>query len=454
MFISGLSENKGQDLVNSSQPIAPRKELSLFDSTSIIVGIIIGAGIYQMAPTIARGAFCWWGVLLIWTIGGLLSLCGAACYAELASAYPKEGGDYVYLSRSYGKWAGFLFGWAQLTIIRPGDIAIMAFAFATYARAVYDPLANYPAYSQRLFAAGAVAILTIINILGVKEGKWVQNLLTTIKALGLLAIVAVAFAAPGKAANAGSFQSMPLSLALIFVLFVYGGWNEMAYVAAEVKNPSRNITRALLLGTSAVIVLYLLVNGAFLYTLGFNGLANSQAVAADSIATVFPKNAASLISALVCISALGAANGLIFTGARISYAMGAEHPAFGVLGRWHRFTGTPACALLVQGGIAVTLILVFGSFVDTILYTAPAVYAFFLATSFSVIVLRHKEPNVERPYRVTGYPLIPLIFSAVCATLIYSAVTYAVATRPVSLFILLAILLAGLLVYRFERSFV
>jgi APA family basic amino acid/polyamine antiporter len=433
--------------------ITPKKELSLFDSTSIIVGIIIGAGIYQMAPTIARGAFSWWGVLLIWTAGGLLSLCGAACYAELASAFPKEGGDYVYLSRSYGKWAGFLFGWAQLTVVRPGDIAIMAFAFATYARAVYDPLANHPAYSQQLFAAAAVAILTIINILGVKEGKWVQNLLTTVKALGLLAIVAVALAAPGKAVNTGSFESIPISLALIFVLFTYGGWNEMAYVAAEVKNPSRNITCALLLGTAAVIVLYLLVNGAFLYTLGFNGLANSQAVAADSIASVFPKSAGSLISALVCISALGAVNGLIFTGARISYAMGAEHPAFGILGRWHKLTGTPTWALLVQGAIAITLILVFGSFVDTILYTAPAVYAFFLATSFSVIVLRNKEPNVDRPYRVTGYPLTPIIFSAVCAILIYSAVTYAVVNRPASLIVLSVTLLTGLFVYRLERSY-
>ena len=408
-----------------------------------------------MAPTIAKGAFCWWGVLLIWAAGGILSLCGAACYAELATAYPKEGGDYVYLSRSYGKWAGFLFGWAQLTIVRPGDIAIMAFAFATYARAVYDPFINHPAsaYSQQIFAAGAAAILTAINILGVKEGKWVQNILTAVKALGLLAIVGVAFVSPGNPVNTGSFGSIPVSLALIFVLFTYGGWNEMAYVAAEVKNPNRNITRALLFGTAAVIILYLLVNGAFLYTLGFNGLANSQAVAADSIATVFPKSAGSLISALVCISALGAVNGLIFTGARISYAMGAEHPAFGILGRWHRLTGTPAWSLLVQGVIAITLILAFGSFVDTILYTAPAVYAFYLASSLSVIVLRKKEPDVERPYRVTGYPFTPVIFSAVCAILIYSAVAYAAVNKPVSLVVLLATLLAGLLVYRLERFF-
>jgi len=199
--------------------VAPRKELSLFDSTCIIVGIIIGAGIYQMAPAIASGSYCWWGVLAIWTVGGLLSLFGALGYAELATAYPLEGGDYVYLSRAYGSWAGFLFGWGQLAIIRPGDIAVMAFAFATYGRTIYDPLAAHPEYSQRVFAAAAVVVLTVINILGVKEGKWTQNLLTTVKALGLLAIVGVAVAAPQGTKSTASVQPLPLSLARVFVLF-------------------------------------------------------------------------------------------------------------------------------------------------------------------------------------------------------------------------------------------
>ena len=208
------------------------------------------------------------------------------------------------------------------------------------------------------------------------------------------------------------------------MLFTFGGWNEMAYVAAEVRNPSRNIVRALVLGTAAVTALYLLVNGAFLYTLGYGGLAASKAVAADSIATVFPEVGGRLISALVCVSALGAVNGLVFTGARISYAVGAEHRAFRVVGRWHPRTGTPVRALLLQGGIAVTLIVVLGSFIGAILYTAAPVYLFYLATSLAVVVLRRKEPGVERPYRVTAYPLPIIVFSAVCAFLIYSAVDY------------------------------
>lgn len=427
--------------------IAPKRELSLFDSTCIIVGIIIGAGIYQMAPDIAKGAGGWLGVLGLWVAGGLLSLCGALCYAELATAYPKEGGDYVYLSRAYGKWSGFLFGWAQLTVIRPGDIAIMAFAFATYIRTIYDPLAGHPGFSQRVFAAGAVVVLTIINILGVKEGKWTQNLLTVVKALGLLAIVGIAVFAPQQGRTQASFNALPISLALIFVLFTYGGWNEMAYVAAEVKNPNRNIVRALVLGTGAVITLYLLVNGAFLYTLGYGGLATSEAVANDAISTVFPNIGGSLISALVCISALGAVNGLVFTGARISYALGAEHKTFKVLGKWHERTETPAWSLLVQGAIAVSLIMIFGSFIDTILYTAAAVYTFYLGTSLAVIVLRFKEPQVERSYRVTGYPVTPVVFAAVCAFLIHSSITYAWATRRISIIVLLSVLAAGLVIY-------
>lgn len=426
----------------------PKKELSLFDSTCIIVGIIIGAGIYQMAPAIASGAGSWWGVLAIWVVGGLLSLCGALGYAELATAYPKEGGDYVYLSRAYGRWAGYLFGWIQLTIVRPGDIAIMAFAFATYARAIYDVVPHLPeSYSVRLYAGAAAVVLTAVNILGVKEGKWTQNILTTVKALGLLAIVAAALLGPQKAVTVENVDSIPPTLALIFVLFVYGGWNEMAYVAAEVKNPRRNIVRALVLGTTAVMVLYLLVNGAFLHTLGYKGMVASKAVAADSISTVFPKTAGRLISALVCISALGAVNGLIFTGARISYAMGAEHRLFRALGNWHPRTGTPLWALLVQGVIAIAFILVFGSFIDTVIYTAAAVYSFYLATNLAVIVLRFREPQTERPYRVTGFPITTLIFCAACAMLIHSSIKYAYAFKRASLLVLACTLAAGILIY-------
>lgn len=450
---------------------APKKELSLFDSTSLIVGIIIGAGIYRSAPEVARGAGSAWGFLAIWAAGGLISLFGALGYAELATAWPEEGGDYVYLKRAYGRWAGFLFGWIQLAVVRPGDIAIMAFAFATYAQTIYDPFAGaaaaagveagagaaadagaaaaaaaagYPA-TLVLYAVLATMALTAINVVGVREGKWTQNVLTTVKALGLLAIVVVAAIAPRGAGSpaAAAPDPFPLGLAFIFVLFTYGGWNEMAYVAAEVRKPEKNIVRALVLGTAAVTVLYLLVNGAFLYTLGYGGLAASEAVATETVSTLFPEVGGRLIGALVCISALGAINGLIFTGARISYALGSEHRIFHALGRWSPRTGTPAASLLAQGTIAVALIVVLASFREAILYTAAPVYMFYLATSIAVMVLRRREPAQQRPYRVTGFPFTTLIFCAVCAYLIQSAVLY----NPTVAITSLGILLLGLPIY-------
>jgi len=232
--------------------------------------------------------------------------------------------------------------------------------------------------SQRVFAAAAVLALTLINVAGVKQGKWTQNLLTMVKALGLLAIVAAALAAPGGRQAPAETEPLPTSLALIFVLFTYGGWNEMAYVAAEVKNPGKNIVRALLSGMAAVLVLYLLVNGAFLYTLGYEGLAASKAVApTPSQRSCDHRNQTHQCPDLYL--RLGAVNGLIFTGARISYALGSDYRFFRRLGSWDRQRGTPLPALVVQGLIALCMVLAFGHYIDAILYTAAAVYAFYMA---------------------------------------------------------------------------
>jgi amino acid transporter len=207
-----------------------------------------------------------------------------------------------------------------------------------------------------------------------------------------------------------------------------------------VRNPHRNIVRALVLGMVSVIALYLAVNGAFLYALGYEGMKASKAVATDTVATVFPHLGSALISALICISALGAVNGLIFTGARISYALGLDHTLFSRLGEWHPRFGTPAAALLVQGAIALVLIGVLGSFVDAILYTAAVVYSFYFASTVAVLVLRRKEPTRERPYRVPGYPFTPLIFAAVCLFLVRSAILY----KPKVALVACGLLLLGL----------
>jgi len=426
--------------------MVPKKELSLFDSICIIVGIIIGAGIYEITPTVASCMGGWVGILGIWLAGGLLALTGAICYAELATAYPHEGGDYVYQTRAYGSWVGYLFGWSQLVIIRPGDIALMAFVFARYAVTVYAPYKNM----LPVYATMAVVILTLINILGVKQGKWTQNLLTVIKSMGILAIVAAGFLAPTPQIMPMETSGMTLDgfkLALILVLFAFGGWNEMAYVAAEVKHPKYNIVRALVIGTIIVIGLYMLLNGSFLHALGQAGMSSSKAIAVDTFAVVAPGMAAKIISIIICISALGAVNGLILTGARISYALGAEHRSFHFLGTWSERFGTPVRSLIVQGCISLAILFFAGSFIDTILYSAPVIWLFFLGTGISVFVLRRKEPHIERPYKISGFPVPALIFCAACVFMFYSSFTYALAMKPIGLIIVLCVLTAGVFVY-------
>lgn len=421
----------------------PRKELSLFDTTCIIVGIIIGAGIYETAPLVAGCMGGWFGILGIWLAGGVLALCGAICYAELATMYPRQGGDCVYLSKAYGRWAGYMFGWTQITIIRPADIALMAFIFGRYAQTLYSPCNGM----ATVYAVAAVVILTFINVLSVRKGKWTQNLLAVIKVCGLLLIVMSAFAAHDTIT---ATVQQPLSLdgvqlALILVLFTFGGWNEMAYIAAEVKKPETNIVRSLIIGTLMVTVIYLLVNSAFLLSLGYDRMVASKAVAVDVVEKVFPQFAGRIISVLVCLSALGAVNGLIFTGSRITYAMGEEYRLFHKLGKWNERYGTPVWSLVMQGCLSIVIIVAAGTFVEAILCTAPIVWLFFLATGVSVIVLRFRQPGMERSYKITGYPMPAIVFIICCAFMLYSSATYAVANRPLFLCILLGVMLAGAL---------
>ncbi|MCJ7540881.1 MAG: amino acid permease, partial [Desulfobacterales bacterium] len=300
-----------------------------------------------------------------------------------------------------------------------------------------------------------VIVLTLINILGVRGGKWTQNLLTVIKTLGLLGIIIAGLTSPGTLSaqeQAPAVTMGAVELALILVLFTYGGWNEMAYVAAEVKAPQRNIIRALVIGTTSVTALYLLVNGAFLYALGYKGMSGSQAVAVDTVMNIFPGMAAKVIGILISISALGVINGLIFTGARISYALGAEHPTFRILGGWNPRLGTPVGALVTQGCLSLAIIFLAGSFIDTILYTAPVVWLFFLATGLSVFRLRIKEPLTPRPYKVTGHPLTAGVFCVSCAFMLYSSISYALSRKPLGLVILACVLLSGFFIFRLTEG--
>lgn len=449
--------------------------LGLWDATSIIVGIIIGVGIFELPANIFRGVPGPWHAMGVWVIGGLLVLAGAFCFAELASAYPRSGGEYVYLTRAYGSLAGYLFAWAQLTVIRPGSIGALAYIFAMYAGALVD-FQQFSSQGIVFLAILSVLALTFINILGVTLGAAAQNLLTIAKILGLLGIIVVGFCwgTPDRVATEPrSLATGWFAVAMINILWAYSGWHEAAYVAAEVKDGRRNIPLALVMGTLAVTIIYLLVNVAYLWGAGMQ-VAEGQILAADVIALAWPGAGRQVIALLIVISALGAINGMIFTTARMFAEFGVEHRVFRPLTHWSRTWGTPVRALFVQGAISIAMILgvvVFnlisraqtGSAGDSvapaeiatfgkqardglealIAVTAAVFWGFFFLTGLSLLILRCKDPDVPRPFRVPLYPMLPLIFCAWCAYMVYGAIEY----KRVESLIGLGLLIIGLPFY-------
>jgi amino acid transporter len=360
---------------------APRQQLTMFDATCIIVGIIIGAGIYKTTPMIAGMVGSPLGLIGAWVLGGGIAMLGALCYAELTTTYPEEGGDYIFLSRAFGPRAGFLFAWAEYWIVRPGNVGMMAFVFATFAQKLWPLHLGRGELDQVAYASASVAVLTVLNVLGVQTGKSTQNLLSTVKVLGLLAVVIVGlFVAPATTVVSPSDPPSDFRLAMILVLFTYGGWNEVSYVAAELRNPERDLYRSLLVGIAVVTTVYVTVNLAFLRVLGLSGVAASEAVAADVLTPVHGDWGGRLISLLVCVSSLGAINGMLFTGSRIYYVVGSKHPLLGWLGRWSGRLDSPVRALVLQALITIALIVGFGWYkqgFERLTYFTTPVYWFF-----------------------------------------------------------------------------
>ncbi len=415
---------------NTTQAAAqPEPVLKLRDAIALIVGIVVGAGIFKTPSLVAANAGSAWAMLGAWLLGGVVSLIGALCYAELATSCPHAGGDYHFLTRAFGKKLSFLFAWARLAVITTGSIALLAFVFGDYCSRLYA----LGGQSSAIYAALIVIVLTAVNIAGVKFGAATQNWLTALQALGLLALVVAGLAltpvAQTAAAPGGADPAPPaFGLAMVFVLLTYGGWNEAAYISAEVKEARRNMPRALLWGMCIITALYLLVNLALLRGLGLAGMARSQVVAADLLQQVWGSAGAKAISVLIALSALTSINATIIFGARSNYALGCDWPLLGFLGRWNARTGSPARALSLQGAVALALI-AFGAlmrqgFETMVDYTAPVFWLFFLLTGIALFVLRWREPELARPFRVPLYPLLPLAFCASSAWLLYSSLVY------------------------------
>ena len=399
-----------------------KKSLGLFDIVCIIVGMIIGSGIFGVPTLVAQQIGSSYLILLAWFLGGVLSLVGAMCYAELATAYPHAGGDYWYLNRAYGRWCGFLFAWTQLIVIRTGNTATMAYVFSEYATKLYA----FPE-SRFLYAIAAVIILTGIHCVGVREGKLTQNLLTTAKVIGLTGVVMVALFVKSTSSQPGPLPVTTFGsffLAMIFIQFTYGGWQESAYVASEVRNPSRNLLLSLFLGSLFVTVIYVTLNAMLLWVAGPVGVAGSETIFADILSLVLGNWGSRLVSVLVMISTLGSLSAILFTSARINFALGSDHSLFSFMSRYNERTGSPVTALLIQGGISLIMICS-GGMQTMIEYTAAASWVFFILTGVSLFVLRYKDRDIDRPYRVHFYPLLPLLFIASSGMLLYSSLVYA-----------------------------
>ena len=428
-----------------SPQAVPRPTLGLFDAITMIVGLIVGAGIFG-TPSIVAGAVESAPLLIAaWVAGGAISVIGALCYGELATAFPSAGGEYHFLKRAFGSSLAFLYGWARMTVIVAGSIAVFAYLFGDYMTRVF----NLGPHSSAIWAALVVGVLTIVNYLGIREGKAIQNVFTVLEVGGLVLIVVAGLLlapapAPVAAAAAGSGQPWYLGAgigsAMVFVLFTYGGWNDAAYISAEVRNRERNMVRALLIAIGLVTALYVLVNVAYLNGLGYHAMARSDAVAADLLKAVWGTTGEKVISIMIAIAAVTSVNGSIIVGARSNYALGRDWPVLGFLGRWDEASGSPRAAMVAQGVIALGLV-AFGSvqnagFKSLVEYSLPVFWGFFLLVGVALFVLRRKEPDTPRPFRVPGYPVVPAIFVLACGYLLYSSLMYHRAHALVGLIVL------------------
>ncbi len=412
-------ENRGQT------PIFLRRTMRLPDATALVIGCIIGAGIFRMAAPVATHVTYPGLVMLVWIAGGLLSFCGALCYAELGAAMPKTGGDYVYLTSAFGRLTGFLFGWTKLFIERTGTIAVLGFVFAEY----LGYFTGSGPVGTKIAASSAIILLTLANTFGVQYGARVQNVFSTLKVLSLAGIIVVGWimvgARPFDVAQGG--RAVPLQtwwpasmefssfsswgLALTFVLWTYGGWTESAYVAEEIQNPQKNIPRSILYGLLLTTALYLVVNWVYMLYVPLNEMPQHKLVAAEMMRRAVGPWGGGIISAMVVCSTFGALNGYILTSARLLFAIGQDHPVWTLLGKIHPKFATPARALSFNAAAAILLVWT-GTLDQIVTYSTVVISIFYAMAGLAVIILRKRYPDLERPYKVWGYPWIPLIFAA------------------------------------------
>jgi APA family basic amino acid/polyamine antiporter len=411
------------------------RQLGLFDSTMVMVGIVIGSGIFLTTGIMAKSIPSAGLILLAWLIGGLLTLAGALTYAELGAAMPEAGGQYVYLREAYGPMSGFLFGWILFLVYTTGGIAALALAFAEYTGYFFPSLGtenliltldipflkstlHYALSAGQITGVAVIFLLSIVNFVGVGLGKSIQNIFTVIKIGTIAAIIILGFAIgkgtpPGLSMNPSgmSFGSIIIGLgvSLVAVAWAFDGWNNVNFVAGEIRNPKRNLPFALIIGTLAITGLYILVNYIYLYALPMEDTVGVLRIAEKATGALFGSSTGGLIAALVIVSVFGALNGSILVGPRVYYAMAKDGLFFRKVAHIHPRFRTPGFSILIQA-IWASLLTLLGTFEQIFTFAMFIAILFWIAATASVFTLRKKRPDLPRPYKTWGYPTVPAIF--------------------------------------------
>jgi basic amino acid/polyamine antiporter, APA family len=404
-----------------------RRALGAFDATMIVVGGIIGAGIFINPYIVAQRLDSSGLVLAAWAVGGTVALIGAFAWAELGAMFPRAGGQYVYLRDGWHPLAGFLYGWALLWMIESGALAAVALTFAHYSLR----LVGRPDAAAAPLAVAALVIVSVVNYYGVKPGSRLLNVFVVLKIAALGLLIALGFLAPAQTSPpvaavepAGTFLPILFGAALIPILFSYGGWQNANYVAEEIKNPRRNLPLSLVAGTALVVVIYMLVNIVYLRTLGHAGLAATMTPASDAAARALGGAGDRFVAAAIAISTFGFLNLGVLAPTRVYYAMAADGLFFSRLARLHPVHRTPSFAIVLQSGWSILLLLT-GTYAQLVDYVVFADWIFFGLTAASVFVFRRLYPPAERPpgsFLMPGYPVTPILFVMVAVLVVGSAI--------------------------------
>jgi APA family basic amino acid/polyamine antiporter len=427
------------------------KELTLYGLIMVAIGSCIGSGIFVTPSQIAGLVPSAGLILAVWALGGLVTLTGALTFGELGSLFPKAGGIYVFLKEAYGGWLGFLYGWAYLLIITSGSIAVLSLAFAYYL-SFFIPMGE-----TGKIATGVIVIIcvTTLNIFRAKFGEIFSNIFTGLKLLGILIIIGVGIFYGSselsfKDFNIGFGSNSSLSgfgVALVGVLFSYGGWQHASFLAGETKNPSRNVPIAMITGALIVIVIYLLVNVSYMLLLPVGKIASSQKVAAEAISTVLPFGGM-LVAGIIAISTLGTIGIYTLSAPRIYYAMADDGLFFKKIADVHPKFQTPVNAIIAQSAWSIVLLLFWGTFEDLITYTVSVEWIFFTLAAAGIFIFRKKLKNTERPYKTFGYPVTPLIF--ICINIWF--VTNIMINKPLHMAIGFGFLILGVPFYLYFKK--